>query len=195
MQESHIHRISYPCKYVCNTNIYTLNWLSELTIHIPTELLYLSNYYDKKSRLRISYPCEYVFNTNITHQATFRIGHFTFLWNYYNSFGPIADISVMRLSASWCHFQRCPLEIGSASAERAGYGEVGNMAVSGPVFRKDLVGTGRAISLLFGVDGVRRKWSHVVGPPFSVFKSRFSATAGWHFSRDLTRWLLIGGCG
>ena len=27
------------------------------------------------------------------------------------------------------------------------------------------------------------------------FKARFSATAGWHFSRDLTRRLLIGGCG
>ena len=31
--------------------------------------------------------------------------------------------------------------------------------------------------------------------PFPEFKARFSATAGWHFSRDLTRRLLIGGCG
>ena len=34
-----------------------------------------------------------------------------------------------------------------------------------------------------------------VGPPFPEFKAHFSATAGWHFSRDLTRRLLIGGCG
>jgi len=87
------------------------------------------------------------------------------------------------------------MEIGSASAERAGQGEVGNMAVSGLIFRKDLVGSGRAISLLFGINGVRRKRSHLVGPPFSVFKAHFSATAGWHFSRDLTKRLLIGGCG
>jgi len=32
-------------------------------------------------------------------------------------------------------------------------------------------------------------------PPFPEFKARFSAMAGWHFSRDLTRCLLIGGCG
>ena len=32
-------------------------------------------------------------------------------------------------------------------------------------------------------------------PPFPEFKARFSATAGWHFSRDLTRHLVIGGCG
>ena len=37
--------------------------------------------------------------------------------------------------------------------------------------------------------------SHLVGPPFPEFKACFSATAGWHFSRDLTRRLLIGGCG
>jgi len=42
-----------------------------------------------------------------------------------------------------------------------------SMAVSGLIFRSNLVGTGRAIS----------------------------ATAGGHFSRDLTRRLLIGGCG
>jgi len=27
------------------------------------------------------------------------------------------------------------------------------------------------------------------------FKARISAMAGWHFLRDLTRRLLIGGCG
>ena len=46
--------------------------------------------------------------------------------------------------------------------------------------------------ILFGINGVRNKQSHLVGPPFPEFKARFSATAGWHFSRDLTRHLLIG---
>ena len=72
---------------------------------------------------------------------------------------------------------------------------VNSMAVSGLVFRSDLVGTGRVISVLFGINRVRNKRSHLVGPPFPEFKARFSATAGWHFSRDLTRRLLIGGCG
>ena len=70
-----------------------------------------------------------------------------------------------------------------------------SMAASGLVFRSDLVGTGRAISILFGINGARNKRSHLVGSPFPVFKARFSATAGWHFSRDLTRCLLIGRCG
>ena len=70
-----------------------------------------------------------------------------------------------------------------------------SMAASGFVFRSDLVGTGRAISILFGINGVRNQRSHLVGPPFPEFKARFSATAGWHFERDLTRRLLIGGCG
>ena len=69
-----------------------------------------------------------------------------------------------------------------------------SMAVSGLIFRSDLVGTGRAISILLGINGVRNKRSHLVGPPFPEFKARFSAMAGWHFSRDLTRRLLIGGC-
>ena len=42
-----------------------------------------------------------------------------------NSLGPIADISVMWLSASWCYFQQCPWDLGSAWAERAGQEEVG----------------------------------------------------------------------
>ena len=32
-----------------------------------------------------------------------------------------------------------------------------SMAASGLVFRSDLVGTGRAISILFGINGVRNK--------------------------------------
>jgi len=70
-----------------------------------------------------------------------------------------------------------------------------SMAASELVFRSNLVGTGRAISILFDINGVRNKRSHLVGPPFPEFKACFSATAGWHFSRDITRHLLIGGCG
>jgi len=70
-----------------------------------------------------------------------------------------------------------------------------SMAVSGFVSRNDLVGTRRAISVLFDVNRVRNKQSHLVGSLFPAFKACFSATAGWHFSRDLTRRLLIGGCG
>jgi len=70
-----------------------------------------------------------------------------------------------------------------------------SMAASGLVLRSDFVGTGRAISVLFGINGARNKRSHLVGPPFPEFKARFPATAGWHFSRDLTRHLVIGGCG
>ena len=69
------------------------------------------------------------------------------------------------------------------------------MATSGLILRSDLVGTGRAISVLFGINRGRNKRSHLVGPPFPEFKARFSATAGWHFPRDLSRRLLIGGCG
>ena len=65
----------------------------------------------------------------------------------------------------------------------------------GHVLRSNLVGTGRAISILFGINGVRNKQFYLVGPPFPEFKSCFSATACWHFLRDLTRRLLIGGCG
>ena len=70
-----------------------------------------------------------------------------------------------------------------------------SMAVSRLIFRNDLVGNGRDVSILFGMNGVRNQRSHLVGPPFPEFKGRISAMAGWHFSRDLTRRLLIGGCG
>ena len=68
------------------------------------------------------------------------------------------------------------------------------MAASGLVLRSDLVGTRRATAVLFGLNGVRNKRSHLVGLPVPEFKARFSATAGRHFSRDLTRRLVIGGC-
>ena len=48
-----------------------------------------------------------------------------------------------------------------------------SMAASVLVFRSDLVGTGRAISILFGINGVRNQQSHLVGPPFPEFKARF----------------------
>jgi len=70
-----------------------------------------------------------------------------------------------------------------------------SMAASGLGCTNNLVGTGRAISVLFDINGVRYKRSHLVGPPFPAFKAHFSATAGWNYSRDLTRCLLIGGCG
>jgi len=40
-----------------------------------------------------------------------------------------------------------------------------SMAASGLVFRSELIGTGRAISILFGINGVKNKRSHLVGPP------------------------------
>ena len=41
-----------------------------------------------------------------------------------------------------------------------------SMATSGLVFRSDLVGTGKAISIIFDINGVRNKRSHLVGPHF-----------------------------
>ena len=51
--------------------------------------------------------------------------------------------------------------------------DANSMAASGLVFRNDLVGTGRAISILFGINGVRNKRSHLVGSPFPEFKPVF----------------------
>ena len=70
-----------------------------------------------------------------------------------------------------------------------------SMAVSGLHGRKVLVSTGRAISIHFGKNGVRKKPSGFVGPPFPAYMARFSATAGCHFSGDLIASLLIGGHG
>ena len=61
--------------------------------------------------------------------------------------------------------------------------------------RKALVGTGRAISVLFGINGLRNKSSYLVGPPFLAFTVHFSAIPGWHFPRALIESLLTGGCG
>ena len=48
-----------------------------------------------------------------------------------------------------------------------------SMAASEFISRSDLVGTGRAISILLGINGVRNNQSHLVGPPFLEFKTRF----------------------
>jgi len=50
---------------------------------------------------------------------------------------------------------------------------------SGLISRNDVVGTENAISVLFGLYGVRNEQSHIVGPLFPVFKACFSAIAGW----------------
>ena len=70
-----------------------------------------------------------------------------------------------------------------------------SMAVSGLICRKALVATGRATSVLFGINGLRNRSSYLVRPPFLVFTARFSATPGWHFPRALIESSLIGGCG
>ena len=56
-----------------------------------------------------------------------------------------------------------------------------SMATSGLISRSNLVGTRRAISILFGINGVRNQRSHLVGHPFPMFKAHFSAMAGCQF--------------
>ena len=57
--------------------------------------------------------------------------------------------------------------------------------LSGLVFRSDLVGTGKAISIVFGINGFRNKRSHLVGPPFPEFEDHFSAMARLAFLERL----------
>ena len=91
----------------------------------------------------------------------------------------MTSYDAVRLLASLWHIRQCPLEIGSAQTERVGQGEVGgwvhpkganSMTVSGLGCRKALVGTRRVISVTFGF---RNEPSHLVGPPFPVFKACF----------------------
>ena len=59
-----------------------------------------------------------------------------------------------------------------------------SMVVSELTCRKALVGTGRAISVLFGINGLGNKPSYPVGPRFLAFTAHFSATPGsldWEF--------------
>ena len=57
----------------------------------------------------------------------------------------------MILSASLCHFQQCPLEIGTAQEEWVGWGvhpkSANSVAMSGLYGRKALVGTRWPISV------------------------------------------------
>jgi len=54
----------------------------------------------------------------------------------------------------------------------------------------------KAISILFGINRVRNRWSYLVGPPFLAFTACFSAMPGSHFPRALIESLvIIGGCG
>jgi len=72
---------------------------------------------------------------------------------------------------------------------------VNSMAMSGLTCRKALVGTGRAISVLFGINGLRNKPSYLVVPPFLAFMACFSATPDWHFPRALIESSLTDECG
>jgi len=48
-----------------------------------------------------------------------------------------------------------------------------SMAMSGLACRKALVGTRRAISVLFGINGLRNELSYLVGSPILAFTARF----------------------
>ena len=48
-----------------------------------------------------------------------------------------------------------------------------SMAMSGLPCRKALVGTGRAISVLFGINGLRNELSYLIGSPFLAFAVHF----------------------
>ena len=76
-----------------------------------------------------------------------------------------------------------------------------SMAASGLVLRSPLVGTGRAISIYFGINGVTNKRSHLVGPPFSEFKAikitneyKIWVERGFIFLNSCfkTRWIVEG---
>ena len=70
-----------------------------------------------------------------------------------------------------------------------------SMAMSGLTCRKTLIDTGRAVSVLVGINELRNKLTYLVGPPFVAFIVRFSAMPGWHFLRAWIESLLDGGCG
>jgi len=56
-----------------------------------------------------------------------------------------------------------------------------SMAMSGLACRKALIDTGRAVSVLVGIKGLRNKPTYLVGPPFLAFIVHISAMPGWHF--------------
>jgi len=69
-----------------------------------------------------------------------------------------------------------------------------SMAASGLSCTNNMVGTGRAISVLFGMKLETSNLILTCRASFPVFKTHFSAIAGWQFSGDVTRHLLVGGC-
>ena len=69
-----------------------------------------------------------------------------------------------------------------------------SMAMSGLTCRKALVGTGRAISVLVGINGLRNEPSYFVGSLFLTFIARFSAMPGWHFPIASIESSIIGWC-
>ena len=60
-----------------------------------------------------------------------------------------------------------------------------SMAVSELFCRKALVGTGRANSVLFGINGLRNKSSYLAGPPFLAFNGLFFCYARLAFPESL----------
>ena len=46
----------------------------------------------------------------------------TDMWSKFALYQPMVHVCTVRLSASWCHIQQCPWEIGSAWAERVEQG-------------------------------------------------------------------------
>jgi len=89
--------------------------------------------------------------------------------------GPVMSLPTMSLGLRFCMSRKG----GTGGGHLVHPKGANNMATSGLVFRSDLVGTGRAISILFGIDGVRNKQSHLVKPPFPEFKAHsFSYCSG-----------------
>jgi len=74
--------------------------------------------------------------------------------------GPIAPISIMRFSISRCHFLQCPLESGIGGSGWVHPKVANSMATFGHISKKNFFDFGSAISVPFGINGVRNKQSH-----------------------------------
>ena len=108
---------------------------------------------------------------------------------FIDTLGPIAHASVMKLqlhditSVNVLEVSFYVNRKGGIGGGRCMHPKGANritISVLGCININDLVGTGRAIFVIFGVNGVRNKRSHIVRPPFPVFKGRSSAMAGWY---------------
>jgi len=80
----------------------------------------------------------------------------------HETFSFMMSLPAMSLRLRFCMSRKCGTGGGGWVHSKG----KNSMAASGLVFRSDLVGTGKAISILFGINGVRNKRSHLVGPPF-----------------------------